>query len=134
MTDRPAILSAPEAWAVVPVEPEHGMTRRGSAAVSCLSHAGANAVYTAMLAARPDPNALQEVVAYVETQSRIIAVHERTIECAENQWKRWNERAEAAEARVAELEAVLSGLADGVTCPCGNTAEVPAAAAFKEGK
>lgn len=112
--NKPAILNAPEQWAVVPVEPTNYMTRKGSDAVSCLSHAGANAVYAAMTYSSPSPNILGVVAAYVAELERElrIAIEQRNMTLTEMQGQ--TDRAEAAEARLAQAEKVMEPFARAV--------------------
>lgn len=145
MTDRPAILTSPEQSAIVPVKPTTEMIANGlncsewsegrDSAVEMIS-----GTFSAMLAARPFPNALQEVVAYVAVLEKALGdindIRNSIIGCQKINWSehiyplvaalneagiegqsypeaRENvgtliERAVAAEARVAELEARLA--------------------------
>lgn len=69
MTDRPAILNAHEAFVVVPAEATHEMMQAGQDqrnAKALFDLNDAFHVSRAMLAARPDPTALADVVRYVE--------------------------------------------------------------------
>lgn len=125
--DKPAILSNPEAFVVVPVEP----IREQWAAMADTLYRYKNRhhdkvvgdVFNALLSARPDPTAIADIVAYcaaLEAENELlsdrIAIlgHERegltwTALTHDLNRNTSEERAVAAEARVAELEARLAG-------------------------
>ncbi len=123
MTDRPAILNAPEAWAVVPVEPVGKQWRYKLSDGSCSDWRTSHAILPFKLDAEkerrniyasPDPNALQEVVEYVDrleaenTELRGRFNWDKRTYAAEAKTMQAQARAEAAEARVKELEARLA--------------------------